>query len=226
MTSDLRDRFQSLHREMVEQFERTAAVEHHWLIYALLGWEHLLACCASHYLLQVKRFQEPRSLYVIIWLVQILVTWATIHCIASRPRLNESPLEPLNKRIWTIFIFLCINVAVLNVVSGEPIFAFMPVLATLSSFAFSFVTTFISRRFMAAGLTMFVTGMLMARFRTYEFLIYGVGWLIVLETLSLTLWLRRGRWIDTTPKQVALGSQQRGHQSGELIGTGAARHYT
>jgi hypothetical protein len=165
-------------------------------------------------------------LYVIIWLVQILVTWATIHCIASRPRLNESPLEPLNKRIWTIFIFLCINVAVLNVVSGEPIFAFMPVLATLSSFAFSFVTTFISRRFMAAGLTMFVTGMLMARFRTYEFLIYGVGWLIVLETLSLTLWLRRGRWIDTTPKQVALGSQQRGHQSGELIGTGAARHYT
>src|SRR5262245_23412464 len=202
MSSNLRDRFESLHREMVEQYERTAAVENHWLIYALLGWEHLLACCLSHYLLQVKGIQGPRILYVAIWLVQILATWGTVHCISGRPRTVESPLEPLNKRIWTIFIFLCINVAVLNVVTGQPIFVFMPTLATLSSFAFTCVTTFISRRFAFAGFTMFVTGMVMARFHEHQFVIYGVGWLIVLETLSLILWLRRGRWIVKTAKPV------------------------
>jgi hypothetical protein len=226
MSKDLQDRFQLLHREMVEQYERTAAVENHWLIYALLGWEHLLACCASHYLLQVKRVQEPRSLYVAIWLVQILVAWGTIYSICSRQRTEESPLEPLNHRIWTIFIFLCINVAVLNVVSGEPIFAFMPVLATLSSFAFAFVTTFISRRFTAAGLTMFVTGVLMARFRDYEFLIYGVGWLVVLETLSLTLWLRRGRWIVIAANRETHKSPQRSIQPGELVEADVDRQYT
>src|SRR5262249_41572513 len=37
--SDLRTRYATLHREMVEQAERAAAVESHWLLYTLLGWE-------------------------------------------------------------------------------------------------------------------------------------------------------------------------------------------
>jgi hypothetical protein len=116
--------------------------------------------------------------------------------------MEESPLEPPIKRIWTVFIFLCINIAVLNVVSGQPIFVFMPALATLSSFAFTFLTAIISPRFTLAGLTMFVTGILMAKFRAYEFVIYGVGWLIVLETMSVIFWLKRDRWIVRTPNRL------------------------
>jgi hypothetical protein len=67
----------------------------------------------------------------------------------------------------------------------------MPALATLSSFGFTFVTTLISRRFTAAGLAMFVTGVLMAKFREYQFMIYGAGWLVVLESLSAVLLLRK-----------------------------------
>lgn len=191
MSANLKSRFEAVHREAVEQFERTAAVEKHWLIYALLGWEHLAACGVSHFLVHVKELQQPRWLYVAVWLVQIFVAVATIKLISGRSRIEESPIEPINKRVWTMFLFLCINVAVLNVVSGQPIFVFMPALATLSSFGFTFMTSLISRRFMAAGLVMFATGILMAKFQSYEFLIYGAGWLVVLQTLSVILWRRR-----------------------------------
>jgi hypothetical protein len=191
MDNRLQIRFQQLHREMMEQFEHTAIIENHWLLYGLLGIEHFIACAVSHFLLEVRGIRESRGIYVGVWLVQLLVLWATVRFITGRPRTQESPLETMNKRIWTIFLFLCINVAILNVVSGQPIFRFMPVLATLSALAFACVTTLISRRFIAAGLTMFFTGMLMARYPSYEFLIYGSGWLLVLETLSLILWHRR-----------------------------------
>jgi hypothetical protein len=211
MDASLKNRFDALHREMVEQFDRTAAVEHHWLIYALLGWEHLVACAVSHYLVQVKELQEPRWIYVAVWLVQIFVAVATIKLISGRPRIQESPIEPINKRIWTMFLFLCINIAVLNVISGQPIFVFMPALAALSSFGFTFMTSLISRRFMAAGLVMFATGVLMAKFRSYEFLIYGSGWLIVLQTLSVILWQRRrilsGDRVATEPSSLPLSGR-------------------
>jgi membrane-associated HD superfamily phosphohydrolase len=209
MDKTLSNRFRSLQDEMVEQLELTAAIENHWLIYALLGIEHLVTCCASHYLLHVRHQQVPRSPYVALWLLQILLTWGTVRLISGRPRTEESPFEPLIKRIWTVFIFLCINIAVLNVVSGEPIFVFMPALATLSSFAFACLTTFVSRRFSVAGFAMFATGLLMAKFKSYQFLIYGAGWFVVLEALSVTLWFRRRRWIITAPaKMVANSSPQ------------------
>jgi len=191
MSKNLKARYESLHREMVEQFERTAALEHHWLIYALLGWEHLATCAVSQYLVQVKELQYPRWLYVVVWLAQICVALLTIKFISGRSRTEESPIEPINKRIWTMFLFLCINVTVLNVTAGQPIFVFMPALAALSAFGFTFMTSLISRRFMAAGFVMFATGILMAKFRLYEFLIYGAGWLVVLQTLSVILWQRR-----------------------------------
>jgi hypothetical protein len=224
MSSNLKARYESLHREMVEQFDRTAAVENHWLIYALLGWEHLAACAVSHYLVQVKELQQPRWLYVVVWLAQILIAVATIKSISGRSRTEESPIEPINKRIWTMFIFLCINVAVLNVAAGQPIFVFMPALAALSSFGFTFMTSLISRRFMAAGLVMFATGILMAKFGSYEFLIYGAGWLVVLQTLSVILWRRRGLWLSSLGEESERENvQPAGRVAGEFVAAGLGR---
>jgi len=197
MSKDLQSRYEAVQREMVHQFERTAAIENHWLIYALLGIEHFAACSASHYLLEIRRVTEPRWIYLALWLFQILVAVTTVKVISGRATIEESPIEPINKRIWTMFLFLCINIAVVNVVAGQPVFLFMPALAALSSFAFTFLTSLISRRFMAAGFTMFLTGVLMARFRHYQFLIYGAGWLIVLETLGMLLLMKRGYWLGT-----------------------------
>lgn len=193
-TADLKTRYAALHREMVEQFERTAAVENHWLMYTLLGWEHLVTCSICYYFVQVMGLQA-RWPYVVLWLAQIFVAIGTVKLVTGRPRVEESPLEPINKRIWLMFLFLCINVAVLNVLADQPIFRFLPALAVLSSFGFTAMTTLFSRRFAVAGLTMFGTGILIARFPEYGFLIYGAGWLVVLQTLAVIFFRKRKRWL-------------------------------
>ena len=163
------------------------------------------------YLVQVRELQQPRWLYVVVWLVQIFVALGTIKFVSGPPRTEESPIEPINKRIWTMFLFLCINISVLNVVSGQPIFVFMPAMAALSAFGFTFMTSLISRRFMAAGIVMFATGILMAKFRSYEFLIYGAGWLVVLQTVSVILWQRRNLWLSSVGDE----NERESHQAAE-----------
>lgn len=194
MPTDLQTRHESLHCEMVEQLERTVAVENHWLLYTLLGWQHLATCSISHYLLEILHLQT-RWPYALLWLVQIVGAIALYKVITRGPQSGESPLGPVNRRVWVLFMILAINVAALNVLAGQPLFVFMPAWAGLSSFAFTVMTTFISRRFMPAGVAMFVTGILMAVFPTYGFLIYGCGWLLVLQSLGIVFLLRRKLWL-------------------------------
>src|SRR5438128_1934919 len=67
---DLSSRHAALQRELVAQLERTAARENHWLIYLLLGWEHLAACIASYYLLEVLGYRNhpDRWPHLVVWL--------------------------------------------------------------------------------------------------------------------------------------------------------------
>jgi hypothetical protein len=119
--------------------------------------------------------------------------------VRGRPRAEDSPLKPVVNRIWIIFSLLCCNVAVLNVIADQPVFVFLPVLATLSSFAFLVLAAILSARFVAAGLFMFLTGTLIARFPAYGFLIYGTSWLMVLQTLGIIFFGRRNKWLPRSP---------------------------
>jgi hypothetical protein len=194
--SSLKDRHARLQREMICQLERSMALENHWLIYTLLGWEHLVTCALSFYLVEVAKLQYPfRWPYALVWFLQILAALVTVQLVRGRPRIEESPLKPIVNRVWGIFLLLCCNVAVLNVVAELPVFTFLPVLATLSSFAFLVLSSILSRRFIAAALAMFVAGTLMARFPAYGFLIYGAGWLVVLQSLGVIFYRRRRRWL-------------------------------
>jgi hypothetical protein len=186
---------------MVEQVERTIALENHWLIYTLLGWEHLATCVVSHYLVEVEHLQYPhRWIYVVLWIGQILVSLATVRLVRGRPQIEESPLKPIIQRIWGIFLLLSCNVVVLNAVADLPVFVFLPLLGTLSSFAFLALASVVSRRFLFAGLFMFVTGLLIAHFPAYGFLLYGVGWLMVLQSLGVIFLHRRKRWLAGGPR--------------------------
>src|SRR5262245_22490053 len=91
--SSLQERYRAFHRDMVDQLERTAALENHWLIFSLLGWENLAACVASHYLLQ--RAQAPgaaRWPLVAVWVCQIVVALLTTKLISGSPHIEDSPL--------------------------------------------------------------------------------------------------------------------------------------
>jgi hypothetical protein len=211
MASDLQQRYEALRREMVEQFERTSAAENLWLAFVLLGWEFLAACAVSHYFVEVLDLQKPyRWPYVVLWIGQILLAIATVKIVSRGGRaVNESPLEPPTKRLWLMFILLSMNIAVLNVIAGEPVFAFLPALAALCSLAFTALTCLVSPRFMSAGLFMFAVGILMANFPQYGFLIYGVGWWIILQVLGVIFLRKRRRWLteanaQATPLSVPL----------------------
>lgn len=203
---NLQTRYAALHREMVEQMEQTAVQENHGLIYLLLGWEHLLACAVTNYLTQNVHLEAPhRWPYLIPWVVWVLVVWTTVTLVRTKIATEASPLSTLNVRLWVTFLLLCGNVVILNLVAGLPVLIFLPVLATLSSFAFSVLTVVVSRRFLPACVVMFVTGPWIAVYPAYGFLIYGCGWLLVLEMLGVSL--LRKRWMRSMPVRQELVEQ-------------------
>jgi hypothetical protein len=195
-SGSLRARFSALNRELLDQLERAAARENYWLFCTLLGWEHLATCAASYYLVEVARVQAPhRWVYVLLWFAQAVIALTTFRLVRGRSAEQESPLQGLVGRVWVVFLLLCVNVAMLNATLGLPVFTLLPVLATLSSFAFLMLATLVSRRFAAAALVMWVTGMLMARFPAYGFLLYGSGWLVILQGLGVIFRRRQRRWL-------------------------------
>jgi hypothetical protein len=182
---------------MLQQLEHSMAVENHWLIYVLLGWEHMVTCMISFYMVEIAKLQYPnRWPYGLLWLVQVALALATVRLVRGRPRIEESPLKPIVNRVCGIFLLLACNVVALNVVAAQPVFTFLPVLATLSSFLFLVLASIVSRRFVVAALVMFVAGGLMARFGHYAFLIYGSAWLSVLEGLGIIFWRRRQLFVE------------------------------
>jgi hypothetical protein len=185
-------RYAALHGEMVRQYERSVALGGHWVLYVLLGFEHLAACVGS-YSLQAAgvRLRWP---YALLWLVQSGVALGAVNLARAWGRVKDSPVQRTVSRTWIIFLLLCWNVAILNVLAGQPVFVFLPLLATLSSFAFLVLTSFLSRRFLAAALTMWVTAGFIARFPEYGFLLYGTAWLLVLEALGVVFFLKQRRW--------------------------------
>jgi hypothetical protein len=191
---DLQARHARLQQEMVERLEQTAVRDNYGLLLTLLGWEHLVACAVSHYFVEVAHLQRPyRWPYLVVWLAWAVIALATVRLVRGRAVGANSPLLPISDRIWAMFFLLCADVVILNITVGLPVFVFLPVLATLASFALAMMTILASRRFLAAIAVMFVTGMAIARFPAYGFLIYGVGWLVVLQTMGIVLWCKRRR---------------------------------
>ncbi len=205
-TAGLPSPYATLHREMARRLSRAAVEERHGLLYTLLAWEHLLTCVASYYLVEVVRLQYPhRWPYALLWLLQLVVALATVWLVRGRARREVSRLEAVILRVWLGFLVACIDVAALNSIAGLPVFLFLPALATLSSFAFFTLGSLVSPRFVAAGLVMWVTGLLIARFPAYGFLFYGGAWLLVLQSLGV-VFRRQGRRVARSTTSCRKGS--------------------
>lgn len=190
--SELNSQHAALHAAMLSRLEDTAARENHGLIYTLLGWEHLAACAATNYLIEHVRLEHPhRWPYLLPWVAWVVVALATVRLVRGRVPEGQSPLGVILFRTWLIFFLLCGNVVALNLAAGLPLLIFLPVLATLSSFALSLLTALVSRRFLPAVLLMIATGVAIARLPQYGFLIYGVSWLVILQGLGIVLMRRR-----------------------------------
>jgi hypothetical protein len=214
--ASLAARSAALHREMIEQYERFVAVGNHWALYAFLGVEHLGTCAGSYYLQSVLGVESPWP-YFFLWLAQVAVALTAFILANAWTRAGRSPLGRQVLGTWTAFILLCWGVAALNVLAGHPVFLFLPVLATLSSFAFLALSTFLSRRFVIPALVMCATGGLIARFPAYGFLLYGAGWLLVLEGLAVVFLLKRKRWLPTPCPEAGPTPARNGTAGGRLL---------
>jgi hypothetical protein len=206
--TDLKSRYQAIHRELLDHLERGMAAENYWLIFLLLGWELMLTCAFSHYLVEVVKLQSPRWAYLVLWSVHLLISVATMRVIEARSKAEESSYGTLVSRLGAIFIILCWNIVGLNVLMGSPVFALLPVLATLSSFFFLTLAALFTPKFVAAALLLFATGTGIALYPHYGFLIYGAGWLVVLETMAVIFRRRQRRWLLRPSPNV-------GHPEGE-----------
>jgi hypothetical protein len=197
-------RYEALHGEVLKQFERSVALAGHWVLYVFLGVEHLAACVASYAMQQAE--VRLRVWYALLWLIQTGVALGAIRLAQTRARADGSLLQRYVNRTWIIFLLLCWNVAVLNVLARQPVFVFLPLLATLSSFAFLVLTALLSRRFLPAALVMWVTAGLIARLPQYGFLLYGTAWLLVLEALGVVFFLKQRHWraAEGTPPPLPL----------------------
>jgi len=193
--TELKNRYQALHQELLDHLERGMAAENYWLIFLLLGWELMLTCAISHYLVEVVKLQSPRWPYLVLWSVQLLVSLATMRAIEARSKAEESCYGALVSRLGAIFIILCWNVVGLNVLLGCQVFTLLPVLATLSSFFFLTLAAVFTPKFIAAALMLFATGTAIALYPHYGFLLYGTGWLIVLETMAVLFRRRQKHWL-------------------------------
>jgi hypothetical protein len=190
--SDLEVQHQALHAAMLSQLEETAARENHGVIYTLLGWEHLAACAATNYLIEMTHLEHPLCWpFLLPWLAWIAAALLTVRLVRGREAQGRSPLGVHLFRTWMIFFILCGNVVALNLATGLPLLVFLPVLAMLSTFVLLLLTALVSRRFLPAALLMIVTGLATARIPEYGFLIYGVAWLLILQGLGLALLRRR-----------------------------------
>lgn len=194
---DLVARSNRLLGELADDLERVAVEQNHGLIYMLIGWQHLAACLATNYLIEVLQLQPPhRYPYLIPWIAWIAAALLTVRLARTPGSGGErSPLVTATYRLWLVFFLLCGNVVCLNLLTRSPLFLFLPVLATLSTFAFSVMTNLVSRRFLPACLIMFATSPLIAVFPTYGFALYGTAWLVILQVLGFDLFRKRRRWL-------------------------------
>jgi hypothetical protein len=210
MPSDLQARYDALRQEMIEQIRRTAALEGHWLFYTLLAWEFCGAYVLNHFCVYVWEVGS-RPLLMVIKIAQFAIAVAMYFAIVGRKRLPRTPFERWNRDLWLIFILLCAYVEILNILADHKLYTMLPAVPALAAFAFSMLTRMFSKKFMLAGNFFVIVGVLMVLFPEYALLIYGSGWLVVLQTVGVWYLRDRKRWLDGATSPGGAGSYNQQH---------------
>jgi hypothetical protein len=194
MPSDLQARYDALRLEMVQQSQRTAALEGHWLFYTLLGWQFFAAYALNHCCVQLWDVQS-RWVLLAIKVTQFGLAVVTYFAVVGRKRIERSPLERPSRGLWLIFILICAYVEILNILAGNQLYVLLPAFPALASLTFAVMTRLFSKKFMLAGNFMLVVGVLMVLLPTYALVLYGAGWLVILQALGLWFLRDRRRWL-------------------------------
>ena len=83
-------------------------------------------------------------------------------------------------RLWATFLILSFNLVMLNALTGWESRWYKPAWGTLSTFFFAALAWLFTPRLFIPAVQMYLTALLMVRFKGYENLIYGVSWWLAL----------------------------------------------
>jgi hypothetical protein len=176
--------------EQVEQLELFAR-ERNWdLALILVGGLHLLAFGLCHYLTVAGYHAAPG--YLVTWVMELLGVLLVVRLCEGRRASRPWPvLAVFVARVWVSYLLLAFNLCTMNGLRGNHLFELLPAMASLASFGFLVLTFTVSRRFFLAVLVMFASGLLMAAFLMHAYLVFALGWWLVLNGMGLFLRARR-----------------------------------
>ena len=170
-----------------EQLARVARRRNWGLSLLLIGWWHLLAFALCYYLTIAAEYHGSAG-YLAVWLTELLGVAVIFRACGGPTRPDDSvPLSRFLTRVWVAYFLLAFNLGTMNTLRGHHLFELFPAMASLGSFAFLTLTFVIDRRFFAAVLVLFASGLLMAGYHPHAYLVFALAWWAVLNGIGLTL---------------------------------------
>lgn len=148
---------------------------------------HLLAFLVCQALAEPVSRRDLR--YLAIWFIELVCVFGVMRVLAGRHWIRRSAAMNLAAKLWTTFLILSFNVVSLNSLVGIENPWFKAVWGTLSTFLFASLAWLFTPLFFIPAVQMWATGMLMAQFDPYAYLIYGVSWSLAL--FGIAGWIRR-----------------------------------
>ncbi len=156
-----------------------------------VGWFHL----AVFLVCQVLFWDGDRSPahFLPLWGLDlasaVLIMRRALGSRASRPALG---LLGVAVRVWVTYFILCFTAVSLNKLTGMQSEWFKISWASLATFGFATMAWIFHLGFLIPAVQMSLTGLLIARFPSEAYWIFGVSWCLALNGLGWTLERRRG----------------------------------
>jgi hypothetical protein len=176
---------------LVADLERVALRDRWGLALIAIGGVHLAFFTVCQILFSLG--DRTSTHFLGMWAGELAVNLWVLRKIAGRGWHRATPLGVVLVRVWATFLILSFNVASLNTLTGWALDWFKPVWATLSTFGFATTAYLVNPWYFVPAVQMYFTGLLMATFPDYNYVIYGVSWFATLAGIGVLLERRRAR---------------------------------
>jgi hypothetical protein len=143
-----------------------------------VAWIHLVCFLACQALSDPGVRRDPRL--VLLWAGELAAVVAVLRVVVGAGWFGSSPSLSVVTRLWATFLILSFNLVLLNALTGWESRWYKPAWGTLSTFFFAVLGWLFTPRFFIPAVQMYLTALLMVRFKEYENLIYGVSWWLAL----------------------------------------------
>ncbi len=184
------------------QLVRAAQTSRFGMGLILVGWVHLLIFLGCHYLF--IKGDRAAAHFLPLWGLDLALGFLILR--GRLPIVKTAGIPGIRQiavRVWLTFAILCFTSASLNSITGFQIDWFKISWSLLGTFAFATMAWIFHIALLIPAVQMSLTALLIAANPDQAYWIFGVSWLLTLETLGLIL--ERPRWSE---RWISLRSRQ------------------